>query len=221
MLITESLFVLLTNDQGKENPWGSQRSIGLAGTLVADLIAAGRIALSDDKDARVHVIDPSPTGNPVLDHGLDLLSRNKNKKLSSLVAKSAMNPEQQVTSNLAKAGIIDVEPKRLLGLVPAKYPTVNPGPEQSLRHRIGTALQTGSAETDIAVILSVLNGLDVAHKVLKEEAGGMSKGDLKRRISELTVDAGPEGVAVKKATEAIQVAAATAVVVAAAAAASS
>lgn len=67
MNITEELFLLLLRDNGKDESWGTHRDYGLRGAAVADLVVAGRIALSADKDPRLQVLDAAPTGDPVLD----------------------------------------------------------------------------------------------------------------------------------------------------------
>jgi hypothetical protein len=67
------------------------------------------------------------------------------------------------------------------------------------------------SEADLA-LLGILQGLDVAPKVLATEAAGLSKRDLKKRIEELAKD-DPTGSAVGRSIQAMTVAMTTAVVV--------
>lgn len=84
----------------------------------------------------------------------------------------------------------------MLGLVPAVYPTINPRPERATRARLASVLRGGSLPSDADLaLLGILQGLDVAPKVLATEAAGMRRRDLKRRIEELAKD-DPTGSAV-------------------------
>ncbi|XVX18921.1 GOLPH3/VPS74 family protein [Actinomycetota bacterium] len=215
MLIAEQLLLLLTTDEGKAESWGIQDGIGYAGAAIADLVLAERVTLSDDKDPRVRVLSTAPTGHPALDQVLERLSHRDGKKLSSMVADGKCNPHKEIVASLARAGVIEVAPRRAFGFVPERHPVLDPGPERALRERLRAVLAGGQATIPEATVLSLLQGLDVAPKVLRDEMGGMGKKELKARILQVARehDAGDAGVAVAKAIEAINVAVATAVIV--------
>ncbi|MCE1180206.1 MAG: GPP34 family phosphoprotein [Micrococcales bacterium] len=215
MLIAEQLLLLLTTDEGKAESWGIQDGIGYAGAAIADLALAGRLTFSDEKDPRVRVLSSAPTGHPALDQVLERVAHKDGKKLSSLVGDGKCNPHKEVVASLARAGVIAVEPRRALGFVPERHPVLDPGPERALRERLRLVLAGGQATASEATILSLLQGLDVAPKVLGEEMGSLGKKELKARIVQVAreADAGDAGVAVAKAVEAINVAVATAVIV--------
>ena len=212
MLIAEELFLLLRRDDGKPESSMSPSGYGLAAAVITDLIVAERITLSEDKDPRVSVVVPGPTGNVVLDPAMERLEKKDGKKLSSLVPDSKLALEQEIAASLQAAGVIDVEEKRALGLVPAKYPVRDPEPERRIRERLRTVLAGGTPSVTDATILSILQGLDIVGKVLKEEKGDLGRKDLKRRIEEVGRDA-PTGSAVAKAVQAMNTAVMTAVMV--------
>lgn len=207
MLIAEELLLLLTTDEGKAAGWGVYTGYGLAAAAITDLIVAERITLNDDKDPRVSVQSAEPTGYRVLDPVLERIvdktgDRAKGRKLSSFVQDGKLDPTAQVVSSLAEAGIIAVEPKRLLGLVPERRPTVDAGPELRIRDRLCSVLagQSASVSVQDAALLSILQGLGVAHKVLEAERAGMSKGQLKSRINQIAADL-PAGDAVARCVQ--------------------
>lgn len=212
MNITEELFLLLLRDNGKDEPWGTHRDYGLRGAAVADLVVAGRIALSADKDPRLQVLDAAPTGDPVLDLALTAFAAKDGKRLSSLITLGKLTLQPAVAQELAQRGIITIGEPRMLGLVPSVYPTINPQPERATRARLASVLRGGSlpSNADLA-LLGILQGLDVAPKVLATEAAGMSKRDLTKRIEELAKD-DPTGSAVRRSIQAMTVAMTTAVV---------
>lgn len=199
MLITEDLFLLLTTDEGKTEGWGTQKGYGLAGAVLADLVVAERISFGEEKDPRVSVLSSAPTDNRVLDAALARVAEKDGKKASSLVQDRKLNPEANVAAELAARGIVAIEEKQLLGLVPARYPVLDSTPEREVRERLRVVLSGGTPTEHEATLLSILQGLDVAHKVLAEESGGLSKRDLKARIKQIS-DSLP-GSAVAKAVQ--------------------
>lgn len=198
MLIVEELFLLLRRDDGKPASAMAQRGYGLAAAVITDLVVAERITLSDDKDPRMSVLVPGPAGHPALDAAMTRLEQRDGKKLSTLVTDGKLAVEQQVAAGLASTGVIGIEEKRALGLVPAKYPVVDPDPERRLREQLRVVLRGGTPRTEDATLLAILHGLGVAPKVLAEEKGTLGRRDLKRRIEEVSSEV-KAGDAVAKA----------------------
>jgi hypothetical protein len=95
--------------------------------------------------------------------------------------------------------------------VPERYPVVDPEPERRIRERLRTVLLGGTATPADASLLSILQGLDVAPKVLEEEKGVLGKKALKQRIEEVSTDV-VAGEAVAKAVAAMNTAIMTAVI---------
>lgn len=221
MLISEQLFLLLTRDDGKVEAM-SMRGYGVAAGIVTDLVMRERLDLSGHKDPRVHVLGPGPVGHPVLDAALEHLTRKKDgRRLSRVITESKLNLEHQIAEGFAERGVVSIQEKRLLGLVPARYPMTDGRPEEQIRSRLRDVL-AGDREPEPAdaTVLAVLQGLGVARKVLKEEAGGLSARALKKRIEEVAAR-NPAGQAVKRAVDAMNTALMTSTIVATSAAATS
>ena len=212
MLIVEELFLLLRRDDGKPASAMAQRGYGLAAAVITDLVLAERITLSEDKDPRMSVLVPGPVGHPALDAAMARLEQRDGKKLSTLVTDGKLNVEQQVAAALASIGVIGIEEKRALGLVPAKYPVVDPEPERRTREQLRVVLQGGTPRTEDATLLAILQGLGVVPKVLAEEKGTLGRRDLKRRIEEVSSEV-KAGDAVAKAIAAMNTAIMTAAIV--------
>ncbi|RYG76182.1 GPP34 family phosphoprotein [Yimella sp. RIT 621] len=214
MPTTDQLFMLLTKDDGKIEGMGAQRGYGLVGAMLSDLIRAGKIDVTKEKQPRLTMVDGSPTGDPVVDHGLARIADKHNgKKLSSLISDRKLNPESLVVQRLAANGVVEVVEKKALGFVPERYPVLNPQPEQETRTRLAAVLSGSAAATSQdATLLSILQGLDVAHKVLEQESGGLGKRDLKARIEQVAAG-DPGGDAVSRAIQALNTAMMTAVII--------
>ncbi|GAB3019559.1 hypothetical protein GCM10011376_29150 [Nocardioides flavus (ex Wang et al. 2016)] len=211
MLIAEELFLLLRRDDGKPENAMAYRGYGLAAALITDLVVAERIMLSDDRDPRLKVLLPGPVGHPALDAAMARLEQRDGKKLSSLVTDGKIAREKELAEALAADGVIRIEEKRALGLFPERYPVVDPEPERRTRERLRTVLIGGTPTPADASLLAILQGLDVAPKVLEEEKGDLGKKELKRRIEEISTDVAA-GDAVAKAVAAMNAAVMTAVV---------
>lgn len=212
MLISESLFLLLRRDDGKAESAMAYTAYGLAAAAITDLVLAERVTLSDDKDPRLSVLDASPTGHPVLDGALARLGERDGKRISSLVTDGKVAPEERVAESLVAAGTITVEEKRMLGLVPAKYPVRDPEPERALRERLRAVLHGGTPQPAESTLLAILQGLDMLPKVLDEEKGELSKKDLKARVEEVSRDVAT-APAVASAVQAMNTAIMTAVII--------
>jgi len=209
------LFLLLTNDEGGPASWGTQTGWALSAATIADLLLDQRVSLDEGEDPRLEVIDATPTGRPVLDMVLARAVEKEGTKLSTLVQDSKMNPEPEVVAQLARLGVVDVVPKRLLGLVPEKRPTVDPGPEREIRQRLRAVLIGGQPSASDATLLAILQGLGVAKKVLAGESEGMSTKQLQRRVEEASREV-PVGEALKRAIDSLNAAIIAAVVIPAA-----
>ena len=212
MLIAEELFLLLRRDDGKPESASAQRGYGLAAAVVTDLVLAERVTLSDDKDPRMTVLVPGPAGHPVLDAAMARLEQRDDKLLSTLVTDRKLALERPVASALADAGVIRVEEKRAMGLVPERFPVVDPEPERRLREQLRLVLHGGTPRTEDATLLAILQGLGVAGKVLEAEKGTLGRRELKRRIEEVSTDI-KAGEAVAKAVAALNTAIMTAAIV--------
>jgi hypothetical protein len=189
MLVAEQLFLLLRRDDGRAEVGSGFEIYGLTGALLTDLVTAGHLTLSDDKDPVVHVTASGPVGHPVLDAALDRLRAKDGRTLSRLVLDTSLSPGESVVRSLVAAEVIGIEPKRMLGLVPARYPVRDPGPERALRERLRAVLAGATPAPNEAALLGLLKGLTIAGRVLKAEKGTLGRRELDHRINEVTGDA--------------------------------
>ena len=213
MLIAEELLLLLRRDDGKAENAFAYSGYGLAAAALTDLILAERISVEEEaKDPAVTVVDDSTTGQQVLDAALTRLRELDGKKLSRIVTDGKLKLEEPVARSLADRGVVDIEEKRKWGFVPAKYPVRDPEPERRVRERLQAVLAGGTPTVPDATLLAIIQGLELAPKVLAEEKGGLSRRELKARIEEVTTEA-TAGLAVGKAVETMNTVILTAVII--------
>ena len=123
----------------------------------------------------------------------------RGKRLQSLVVRPKLDPLEVVVESLIAQGVLIRGERGFFGWGAARTPESDSAPEQMLRARLAAVLAGRGSPTqaDLA-LLSILQNLNCAHAILRDECGGMSARDLKKRIEELTAGS-PAGDAVAKA----------------------
>lgn len=200
MLIVEELHMLLLRPDGRtESAVSVNRLYGEVAAVIVDLALHGRVTVSDEKNPVVEIVSMEPTGNPILDTTLQRLVPLRGKRLQSLVARPKLDPLEIVVESLVMQGVLVRGERGFFGWGSARTPESDPGPEHLLRSRLAAVLAGAAAPTqaDLA-LLSILQNLDAAHAILREESGGLSSRELKKRITELTAGSAA-GDAVAKA----------------------
>ena len=188
MLIVEELHMLLLRPDGRvESAVSVNRLYGEIAAVIVDLALHGRISVTGEKNPVVDVVSIEPTGNPILDTTLQRLRPLRGKRLQSLVMRPTLDPLEVVVESLIVQGVLIRGERGFFGWGSARTPESDPAPEQMLRSRLTAVLAGTGAPTqaDLA-LLSILQNLDSAHAILRDESGGMSARDLKKRIDELT-----------------------------------
>ena len=202
VLVSEQLFLLLRRDDGRPESAWTFTDYAMTGAVLTDLVLSRHIALDDGKDPRVTVVTAGTAGHPVLDAALERLRAKEGKKLSTLITDGRLNPTARVGESLAAAGVVGIEPKKALGLVGARYPVLDPWPEQNLRERLQAVLSGATPQPGEASLLMLLKALGLAGKVLEREKGVLGRRELNRRIDEVASE-DVVGKAVAKAIEAM------------------
>lgn len=200
MLIVEELHMLLLRPDGRvESAVSVNRLYGEVAAVIVDLALHGRISVSDEKNPVVDIVSTEPTGNPILDTTLQRLVQLRGKRLQSLVVRPKLDPLEVVVESLVVQGVLVRGERGFFGWGSARTPESDSAPEQMLRSRLAAVLAGTGAPTqaDLA-LLSILQNLNAAHAILRDECGGMSARDLKKRIEALTAGS-PTGDAVAKA----------------------
>lgn len=99
----------------------------------------------------------------------------------------------QRTEAVAAAGVLE----RTQGWIATSWPVRDGAVEEALRARLGAAVhEAGRASLQDAILLELLQVLGVAHRVLRDDVGGMGRADLKRAIDAIAPE-GPSAAALK------------------------
>lgn len=205
MLIVEELHLLLLRPDGRrEASAASYRLFGEVAAVLVDLTLHGRVIVTEGKRSVVQVVSAEPTGHPVLDAVLARLVPLSGKRLQSLVYSTKLDPLDEVIASLAAQGVLVRGERGFFGLGAERTPESDPGPEMLLRSRLAAVIAGTAAPSQADLtLLAILQGLNAAHPLLRQEAGGLSAGQLRTRIEALTTGSAAGGAVSAAVTSAI------------------
>jgi golgi phosphoprotein 3 len=182
----EQLLLLALHDE-KGTLQSAPIGFGLAGGLVAELMAEGRIAaVADDAEPFV-VLDGSPLGDALLDRTLERIATARTRQApAQTVALLAANPQlvEATASRLCTFGILRREHGRFLLVVPRTlYPTADAGPEQRLLADIMAALEGRvEAEPRLAAVIAIAHVAHILEGAVGRSAEWRGRGTVKAMV---------------------------------------
>jgi len=192
-MLAEDLLQLMIDDRaGTLFTDGTTIDYGLAGAVLVELSLAERVQIGEGTRwhaAKVTVVDPSPTGDDVLDHALTEIAARPTSA-QRVVVRLAKGLRQRLIDRLVDHEVLREERGRTLGVFPRRrWPATDPRNEEALRRRLREVLVDGATpDARTAALIGVLSSMDQAHKVLvdldkparkqvKQRAAAIAQGD--------------------------------------------
>ncbi|MFC4067216.1 GOLPH3/VPS74 family protein [Actinoplanes subglobosus] len=160
--LAENLALLLLDDESGRSTVDLGRRHRAVGTAVLfDLVRAGRVdipSVPDAKEARVHVVDAAPTGDPALDAALRKLGGEP--KVGWAAENAGHESWQPLLVLLADAGAVRLEEQRVLGVIKIRtWPAADTSRELAVRDAITAALGGAEPDEETAVLIAILHGI--------------------------------------------------------------
>jgi Golgi phosphoprotein 3 (GPP34) len=215
-LTEELLLIALEDEQGADTAnWGGGVEAGLAGALLLELAAAGRVESDDDGLVAVETCEPP---DPLAAEALAAIrGAEKQRKAKDWVHRlpKALKPlRARVAEGLVERGVLEEERRKRLGLFETtRYPESDPGPERRLRAALAEVLVTGrDPSPQEAMLISLLKAYDLVKRVVPRD----DRRAASRRAKEIA-EGEAIGAAVGKAVRDVHTATMTAVLAATAA----
>ncbi|GAA2506801.1 GPP34 family phosphoprotein [Streptomyces thermolineatus] len=160
--------MLLSLDDGSGRAEERQAAAwSVAGGTLLELVAAGRVVVEDE---RLRVVDPSPTGVPLLDGRLEQIAawteRKGNGKVAAWITKDRTTAVQATAKSLADRGLVREEQRRVLGLFPVRrYPEADGSVERELRSRLAAVvLENARPDERTAGLVALLHAANL-HRI--------------------------------------------------------
>jgi hypothetical protein len=224
MLVAHDLLLLLLDDtRGKTPATLAEPDKALAGAILVELAAGGFVDAEypPGKPKRARLVASAASADrapqhPVLRGALDIVRAGNGRRADQLLGPIAKGLREVLAEELVQAGVLRREQHKVLGIFPVtRLPAQDNTHEDELRGQLVAVLE-GARLPDARTgpLIALLSALDSVATVLPVR----DKRQAKRRAKEIA--AGDwAAVTVRKAVEAVQVAAVAAVMGAATAAA--
>jgi hypothetical protein len=174
LILGEEIVLLSLDDStGAHLPLMPQAlGYGLAGAMLADLELAGRIAT---QTKCVEVLDPAPTGNPLLDPWLHQIAADKKCHPIAHWLQTLSNEkgaiEQAALDHLIERGILKRQDKKILWVIGLRrYPTIHNEERVEVKTRLAQLIQGDEQPTHFdATLISLLSGCYLLSEILGAE----------------------------------------------------
>lgn len=186
LTFTEEIMLLLLDDDGEFAPVRQERlSCALAGAVLMDLAFALRI---DTDTKKLVIIDPTPTGNPVLDLTLARIAGHEQESntrtwIKLLSVEDATAIREQALQSLVARGILERRERKFPWVSRSRrYPMIDGMAEREVKLRIFEVLTSDAIPDprDVALI-----GLVQACDLLDSIFSHKKVFEFRRRIAQL------------------------------------
>ncbi|SDK67550.1 Golgi phosphoprotein 3 (GPP34) [Lentzea albidocapillata subsp. violacea] len=197
-MLPEDLMLLFINEQnGKLRTDSSSVENALAGAVLIELVNSGRVAF-DPNGKKLQVVDPTPLKDPLLQESVARF--DKPMKPQRAVERLRKKVRDNVAAQLEGRGVVRVEPRKVLGIFPAKsYVITDETAAAGVRKAVGeVALGYRGADARTGALITLLHAVKAVHKVFDGD-----KRDMTKRAKEIAAG-NWAGDAVRRALEAIQ-----------------
>ncbi|MFI6100925.1 GPP34 family phosphoprotein [Lentzea sp. NPDC051213] len=208
-MLHEDLMLLFINQQTKRlNSDYASIDNALAGAVLLELVNSGRVAF-EPNGKKLQVVDPTPLRDPLLQESVTRI--HKAMRPQSAVERIRKKLRDNVIAELAGRGVLRTEPRKVLGIFPAKSYLINDERAyDELRKAVGDVVHGyRGADGRTGSLITLLYAVNSVHKVFEGDKRAM-----KKRAKDIAAG-NWAGDAVRRAVEAIQggVSAATAAAV--------
>jgi hypothetical protein len=211
MNLAEEFTLLAYADDGSLETDSMRLDNGLGGAVLLELALAGRV---DVEDKRVVVLDPAPTGDPLIDAALAEVVAAKAKRADHWVQRFAKGTRGRVLDKLVADGVLRREEGKVLLVFPrtrfVAAHGVEPVAETEVRQRLrGAVAASGAVEKRTAAMCALVAATGLERKVFAD----LDRKQVKARLKEISAGDWAAS-AVKKSIEAIEAAIMVAIIAA-------
>ena len=173
--LAEELFLISINDEKGvvHSTAVPNLRYGLAGAVLADLTLLGKLGLEDTR--HVIVLDPSLTGDEILDEALvRIVNNDRPRRVSFWVSELSQHVKQfqsRLASGLVTMGILRKEGLRFMWIIPYNvYPQQDASAKYWIKHRLReTVLANVKPDPRTIALLSLLSACKMLDLVFTKD----------------------------------------------------
>jgi len=153
------MLLMLRDDAGTMESHTQMHRLALGGSLLAELLLAGSIAIDDDKKKLVRVTATKRFREPILDECMELITTSKRPKSAAIwVSRFGLlkRLRHRIAESLCRKDILeDSEDKVLFFFTRAIYPTINADPERVIVESMRDAVLGDSESLEPNIVLLI------------------------------------------------------------------
>ena len=185
-MIAEDLFLRLTDDSGRAEPWVTYRRFALSAGVLMDLALAGAITVTPTRRAKVELgpvqlSDPTPAQKEMLRR----IARRPGRRAQGLIVDRGV-PPRLVAQPLVDRGVLERRERGFWLFSWSNYPVRDPSVEAELRSRLHQVVQGEAMETvEEGIVLLFSHAIEAHRAVLKHEIKGAGFGAVGRTAKEI------------------------------------
>lgn len=189
MLVSEALFLLLSDKSTRIELGVSHQRVALNGALLCDLVATGLVKVHDGKSPTVSLIDgavPRSENHPALAHGVARVEKKGEPTVISLLMSRKFAAKEAVAQRLIEEGVLDEERAGFLGLHWQRFPEKDETIELAMRERYRLIFR-GEAQPrpEEAMVILLLKNTGELRRQFLGEIEGLPFNDLRMRVKQI------------------------------------
>lgn len=189
MLVSESLFLLLSNKSDRFEIGVSHQRVALNGALLCDLVATGLATIHDGKSATVTATEGAAqraSAHPALAHGVSRLEAKSEISLYSALHSRKFADKEALAQRLIEEGVLDQERASFLGLKWTRFPEKDETIEAAMRGRYRDIFH-GKVEPrpEEAMVILLLKNTGELRRVFLDEIQGVPFNAVRVRVHDI------------------------------------
>ncbi len=189
MLVSEALFLLLSNKSAHPELGVSHQRVALNGALLCDLVATGLVEVHGGKSPTLTAVPGAAAraqSHPALAHGVERVERKGQPTLYSALNSRKFAAKEAIAERLIEEGVLDEERAGFLGLKWSRFPEKDETIEAAMRQRYRDIFR-GKAEPrpEEAMLIVLLRNTGELRRQFLEEIEGIPFDALRVRVYEI------------------------------------
>lgn len=189
MLVSEALFLLLSNKSDRFEVGVSHQRIALNGALLCDLVATGLATIEDGKSPTAVATAGAAkraAAHPALAHGVSRLEAKGGQTVYSALNSRKFADKEELAQRLIEEGVLDQERASFLGLTWHRFPEKDETIEAAMRDRYRDIFHgTAEPRPEEAMVILLLKNTGELRRVFLDEIQGVPFNDVRVRVRDI------------------------------------
>lgn len=186
MLVSEALFLLLSNKSAHFELGVSHQRVALNGALLCDLVITDLVSVSGGKSPEIELrpnASQRAEEHPALAHGVARVEKKGSPSVYSALNSRKFAAKEALAEHLIEEGVLDEQRAGFLGLRWSRFPERDETVEQAMRQRYRDIFHAkAEPRTEEAIVILLLQNTGEIRRVFLEEIQGVPHDLVRQRV---------------------------------------